>query len=143
MRSGSRLAKSTLLILVAATATLTTEAYARHGGEGGGHYGGRGYHGHHGSSRPIVPVHRSPILSKVPIVPVHGSPVLTKGNTVTTTIVRDHRTGVNVRGRGCGGAQPCVGEGGLGFGQKPAQLPSGYQLPRGGQVRDHRHHRGG
>jgi hypothetical protein len=69
-----------------------------------------------------------------PIVPMHGSPVLaTTGNTVTTIITRDHRSGVYPWH--C--HRYCGGEGGLGSG-KPAQLPSGYQLPQGGQVRDHR-----
>jgi hypothetical protein len=72
-----------------------------------------------------------PVLSKMP--PVQGRPISTTGNTVTTIIVRDHRPG----------HRPpcyfsCTGEAGLGVGEKPAQLPYGYQLPQGGQVRDHR-----
>ena len=94
--------------------------------------------GPHGPG-PIVPVHGSPVLAKTPSLPIKGSAGATTGNIVANIIVRDHRTNVP-------GAYPyhcyrdCPGEGGLGYGRKPAQLPYGYQLTaQGGQVRDHRH----
>ena len=128
----SRLAKSSLLVLL--TATLTTAAYA----------GGGGHGGSKGSSGATGPVHANPVPSDARLVSGHDGPTLSKGPVAhpwpvrpTTPIVRDHRgdswTGIpNTYPIGSNGG----GEGGLN-GAQPAQQPNSYK-PRDGVVHDHR-----
>lgn len=63
----SRLAKSSLLVLL--TATLTTAAYARDGGHSGSN----------GSTGSSVPVHSSAVQTNARIVAGHGNKTLSKG----------------------------------------------------------------
>jgi hypothetical protein len=138
----SRLVKSSLLVLLAAT--LTTAAYAREGGGGGG--GGGGHNGSNGPSGPSVQVHGSPVQSDARIVSGNGSPPLSKEPVahpgfIHRTIVRDHRNTYwpdqpvsNSYNNNC--SSGCVGEGGLASGALTGGQPS-YK-PRDGQVNDHR-----
>jgi hypothetical protein len=101
--------------------------------------GGAGSHSGGGFVNTIHPIVRSPIVNT--IHPIVRGPIVNTIHPIIATppIVRDHRIGAY--GYRCspypyyGG---CVGEGGLSYGTKPAQLPYGFQLPQGGQVRDHR-----
>jgi hypothetical protein len=141
----SRLAKSSLLVLLAAT--LTTAAYAREGGGGGG---GGGHNGSNGPSGPSMQIHVSPVLSNARIDPGNGGPIWSKDPVAhgytgqpgkTTPVVRDHR-GTNFPGDPVPNTCPatccsnCVGEGGLGYGTAPG--PGNGYKPRDGQVNDHR-----
>jgi hypothetical protein len=67
MFTASRLAKSSLLILL--TATLTTAAYAR----------GSGHSGSNGSTGPSAPVHGSAVQTNARIVAGNGNKTLPKG----------------------------------------------------------------
>jgi hypothetical protein len=132
MSTVSRLAKSSMLVLL--TATLTAAAHARGGAGGGG-----GHNGSNGSTGPSVPVHGSPVQSDARMVPGNGSPILSKDSVAhgygvpgkPTPIVRDHR-------QPAGGCHPgtCTGEGGLSYGTKPA--PGGSPPISGGPINDHR-----
>jgi hypothetical protein len=136
MPKQATLRKVVVAIALGTSAVLIAAAPASaHGCGGGGHSGGSSA----GFVNTIHPIVRSPIVNT--IHPIVRGPIVNTIHPIiaTTTIVRDHRTGLYGYGRRCGGSyNPCLGEGGLGFGQKPAQLPYGYQLPQGGQVRDHR-----
>jgi hypothetical protein len=139
----SRLAKSSLLVLLAAT--LTTAAYAREGGGGGG-----GHNGSNGPSGPSIQVHGSPVQSDARIVSGNGGPIWSKDPVAhgyngqpgkPTPVVRDHRD-TNYPGEPVPNSSPaecssgCVGQGGLASGSVPG--PQNSYKPRDGQVNDHR-----
>jgi hypothetical protein len=142
----SRLARSSMLVLLAAT--LATAAYARDGGGGGGGSGGHdgGHNGSNGPSGPSVQVHGSAVQSDARIVSGNGGPPLSKDPVAhgygvpgkPAPVVRDHRGDT-------GGGIPnyptcsngCVGEGGVSSGNQPTPQPNSYK-PRDGQVNDHR-----
>ncbi len=135
MSKRSTLRKLVLTFALGTSAALIAAAPASAHGRGGSGQSGGSSGGFVNTIHPIV---RSPIVNTIrPIVP---GPIVNTIHPIiaTTIIVRDHRTGLYGYGRRCGGYQPCVGEGGHAYDQKPAQLPYGYQLPQGGQVRDHR-----
>jgi hypothetical protein len=126
----SRLAKSSLLVLL--TATLTTAAYARGGGHGGSN----------GSSNASGPVHANPIQSDARLVSGLGGPALSKGPVAhpwpvrpTTPVVRDHRG--SGEGQIPNSCPNCVGEGGGSFDSKTGGQPPSY-APGVGVVHDHR-----
>ncbi len=134
MPKQSTLRKIALAIAFGTSAALLTAASAGAHGHGGGSNHSGGNSG--GFVNTIHPIVRSPIVNT--IHPIVRGPII---NTIHP-IVRDHRTGVyGLRCRTYGtyyGNAFCSGGGGLPYGTKPAQLPYGYQLPQGGQVRDHR-----
>lgn len=142
----SRLAKSTSLVLLAAT--LTTAAYA--GGGGGGHSGSNG------STGPAV--HSAPVHSSAAIVSRHGDKTLSHVHSKTATVsrhdgktlsngpaappnatVRDHRGSEDEIGNTVGGPcyGGCVGEGGL-SGAQPSQNQDHSTGSGTPQVHDHR-----
>ena len=143
----SRLAKSTSLVLLAAT--LTTAAYAR--GGGGGHSGSNGSSGPAFHSAPvhsstaIVSRHDGKTLShvhsKTAIVSKHGGKTLSDGPAAPpNAVVRDHRGSEDEIGNTVGGPcyGGCVGQGGLHQDTPPAQSQdhsTGSGTPK---VTDHR-----
>lgn len=135
MPKQSTLRKIVLTIALGTSAALVAAAPAGAHGRGGGSHSG-GYGG--GFVNTIHPIVRSPIVNT--IHPIVRGPIVNTIHPIigTPPIVRDHRIGLY--GRRCSPyyGNGCVGEGGLSYGTKPAQLPYGYQLPQGGQVRDHR-----
>jgi hypothetical protein len=134
----SRLAKSSLLVLL--TATLTTAAYA-----GGGHSGSNGSNGSHGFKGASQPVHASTV-----IVPKHNGKTSAKGSVALSKrqsyphndppIVRDHRGSEDEIGNTVGGHcyPSCEGEGGLKGGAQPAQNQDHSTGAGTPQVTDHR-----
>jgi hypothetical protein len=147
----SRLAKSTSLVLLAAT--LTTAAYAG----GGGHGGGGGHSGSNGSTGPAVhsaPVHSNMAIvfrhdgktlshvshSKTAIVSKHGGKTLSNGPAAPpNATVRDHRGSEDEIGNTVGGPcyGGCVGQGGL-SGAQPSQNQDHSTGSGTPQVHDHR-----
>ena len=134
-----RLAKSTLLILLAAT--LTTAANAR----GGGHSNSNGSNGSNGSQGASRPVH-----SSTAVVSKQGGKTLANRSMALSgrhshpqndsPIVRDHRGSDdeigNTVGQPCNGG--CVGQGGLRGGAQPAQNQDHSTGAGTAKVTDHR-----
>lgn len=121
----SRLAKSSLLVLLATT--LATAAYTGCGGHSRSN-GSNGSNWSKGASQPV--------LSSKAIVSRHGGKTLPNGSVALSgrhphphnnpPIVRGHRdqTGQisNTAGGPCNSGSGCVGEGGLNLGAQPSQI---------------------